>query len=783
VQEKLLYLGHIVGPEGIRPDEEKLSVVPDWPQPTDVTSMRSFLGLANYFRKFIFGFAEIAKPLTNLTKTSTKFEWTSDCQRAFDRLKWCLTHAPTLALYDPSLPCEVVTDASKHSLGGVLLQQNRAIAFESRTMNGAEQRYGVGEQELLATVHCLRKWRCYLEGGPPFVVVTDHNPNTFLENKKTLSRRQSRWSELLQSYNFRWQYRPGRTNIADSLSRIDGQSQGLAGPVTGSATGVRPDSVRNESETVTISTGVEPLLMALHVKPQDQAKGLTKMIVEGYASEKDVVVKHNLLPNPNGLYYKDDCIFVPEKCVDTVIRLGHDSPFAGHFGLRKTLALVKRNYWWPSMKESIKTYLDGCPVCQRSKSLTTKPQGLLQPLPIPERRWSSISMDFITCLPKTVNNKDSILVFVDRFSKMVHFLPVEESIDARGFARCFIDGVVKLHGFPKEIICDRDPKFRAAFTQTFMEMCGVELKMSTSFHPQTDGQTERTNRTLEQYLRCFIDVDMLDWEEWLPLAEFSMNNAWQETIQCTPFEMNFGQHPRTPLDLNPDIAGADGGSTGHLRSREPKAERLKAKIDRLLKKARSSYEQARSRQKQFADNHRRKEDTFSVGSRVLLSTKKITLATPGPSKLWPKFIGPFPVLGKIGENAYRLDLPPHLMIHDVFHVSCLRKFIDGKSVIPPPISVEANHEYELEKVLDSRTVKAGRRSRLEYLVKWLDYGPEHNTWEPADVIQKAAKSLVAAFERRKAFHQKNRHPDVLNRASPMNDSDVIQSSLRKRFRK
>jgi hypothetical protein len=123
------------------------------------------------------------------------------------------------------------------------------------------------------------------------------------------------------------------------------------------------------------------------------------------------------------------------------------------------------------------------------------------------------------------------------------------------------------------------------------------------------------------------------------------------------------------------------------------------------------------------------------------------------------------------------------MIHDVFHVSCLRKFIDGKSVIPPPISVEANHEYELEKVLDSRTVKAGRRSRLEYLVKWLDYGPEHNTWEPADVIQKAAKSLVAAFERRKAFHQKNRHPDVLNRASPMNDSDVIQSNLRKRFRK
>ena len=221
MQEKLLYLGHEVGPDGIRPDAQKLSVVPDWPEPRDVKEVRSFLGLANYFSKLIYGFAEIAKPMTNLAKASTHFEWTPECKKSFDRLKWCLTHLPTLALFDPELPCEVVTDASMHSLGGVLFQGSRAIAYESRTMNLAEQRYSVGEQKLLATVHCLRKWRCYLEGAHSFVVVTDHNLNVFLNTKIELSRWQARWSELLQSFDFRWEYRPGRTNLADSLSRID----------------------------------------------------------------------------------------------------------------------------------------------------------------------------------------------------------------------------------------------------------------------------------------------------------------------------------------------------------------------------------------------------------------------------------------------------------------------------------------------------------------------------------------------------------------------------------
>ena len=181
---------------------------------------------------------------------------------------------------------------------------------------------------------------------------------------------------------------------------------------------------------------------------------------------------------------------------------------------------------------------------------------------------------------------------------MVHFIAVEESMTAKDFSRYFIDGVVRLRGLPDEIICDRDPKFRAAFTQTFFAGLGVDLKMSTSFHPQTDGQTERTNRTLEQYLRCFIDVDMSDWEDWLPLAEFSINNAWQETIQCTPFEMNSGQHPKTPLTLRASARL----QTEEPRDWDPAAELFRAKIDRLLKKARKSYHEAQARQKMNVDN-------------------------------------------------------------------------------------------------------------------------------------------------------------------------------------
>jgi hypothetical protein len=215
------FLGHVVSAEGIKVDDRKIAAVAEWPVPTDVGKLRSFLGLANYFRKFVQGYSQLVSPLTRLLRNDVAYEWSEECQSAFDCVKHALTHAPVLAAPDWDAPFEVVCDACGYGIGAVLMQHGRPIAYESRRLTPAEFNYTTGEQELLAVVHALVTWRCYLESGgnEKFTVVTDHNPNTFLDTQKNLSRRQARWSAFLQRYNFKWEYRPGRTNVADPLSR------------------------------------------------------------------------------------------------------------------------------------------------------------------------------------------------------------------------------------------------------------------------------------------------------------------------------------------------------------------------------------------------------------------------------------------------------------------------------------------------------------------------------------------------------------------------------------
>jgi hypothetical protein len=230
-----------------------------------------------------------------------------------------------------------------------------------------------------------------------------------------------------------------------------------------------------------------------------------------------------------------------------VLEEAHDSPYSGHFGKHKVLHQINQNFWWPGWRKDVESYVFGCLVCLRNKAQTVKKVGLLQPLSIPSFKWESVSMDFITQLPVTKTGYDAIAVFVDRLTKMVHFAPTYTDCSARDVARLINDTVFKHHGLPSELISDRDPRFTSEFWTELTRLLGTKLKMSTAFHPQTDGQTERSNGVLEDYLRHYISPSQDDWDEWLPQAEFSVNNAWQESIKNTLFMLNFGQQPRTPL--------------------------------------------------------------------------------------------------------------------------------------------------------------------------------------------------------------------------------------------
>ncbi|KAJ9521405.1 hypothetical protein QJQ45_001211 [Haematococcus lacustris] len=466
------------------------------------------------------------------------------------------------------------------------------------------------------------------------------------------------------------------------------------------------------------------------------AVNMTEQLLAAYAADEafaSMVDQYD--QDQHGLYRtrERNQIVVP-NCPELKPRIlveMHDAQFAGHVGITKTLERISRMFWWPRMRSEVRHYVANCDACQRNKSVNTKPGGLLTPLAIPYDRWESISMDLITKLPPGEHGFDAIAVFVDRLSKMVHFVPCRESMNAESFARLFIDNVFKHHGVPREIISDRGSHFTNHFWASIMTILGVKECKSSAYHPQSDGQTERYNRTLEEMLRHYISPAQSDWPFFLSLAEFAVNNSWQESIQSTPFLVNTGQSPLTPalLELPGEVYC-------------PTARRLSEWWQSNVKQARHFMELAQRRQAYMA-NKGRQEVEYHTGQLVLLSTKNLRMKPGKAKKLLPRFIGPFKVLEHVGPVAVRLDLPQAMArMHPVFHVSLLRPYTSEHPHLPPPVEwLDEAPLYEVEKLLAHRGVRAGKARG--YLVKWQGYDDSYNTWEPRNNLVNCLEVLTA----------------------------------------
>lgn len=348
-----------------------------------------------------------------------------------------------------------------------------------------------------------------------------------------------------------------------------------------------------------------------------------------------------------------------------------------------------------------------------------------------------MTLDLITDLPRTKAGYDAIVTFVDRLTKMTHFAPCTKESGAADVARIFRQVWYRQHGLPKVIVSDRDRRFLGNFWQGLFQSLGTELRFSTAFHPQTDGQSERANRTLEEYLRHYVSPRQDDWDQFLDLAEFAYNESVHPATGYSPFYMAYGQSPTTPLDL----------AAGDIMV--PAAQSTAQKMADTLAHARARLEETRLRMAQQANAHRR-DVTFKVGDQVRLSTANLTLPSTMSRKLAARYVGPFKVEKVVNPVTYRLKLPASMRVHPVFHVSLLQPWrVDPEHPAhvtapprPPPIDEEGN-SYRVDRLLDKRVRRRGRGSVLEYLVRWEGYGPEDDSWVAEINIE---QSLIDDYE-------------------------------------
>lgn len=750
---ELDFLGHHISTRGLQASDDKIAKIRDWPTPACAGDVRSFLGIVRFIATYLPGLAQHTAVLTPLTTNEAQKSWPGFLpihNTAFQAIKSlvlsraCLTTIDHSSLHQNTI--FVTTDASDLGTGAVLSfgptwATARPVAFDSLQLTKAERNYPVHEKELLAIVRALKKWRTDLLGSP-FIIKTDHRTLESFNSQRDLSRRQARWQEFLAQYSFQIQYLPGDDNsAADALSRHPHFSLPPNPAIVAfclSSTAFPPPPPPPSL--------LPPLLPVASILNITSDADLLRKIRAGYTKDP---FSAKLLENPRereGVSVQDGLLFFSNRLViprtdnlrELFYRLAHDA--SGHFGADKSYATLRSAYYWPNMRRDLEdSYVKQCDECQRFKSSTTKRTGPLHPLPVPEARGDTVCMDFVGPLPED-SGFNYLLTISDSLNADLRLVPCRTTSDARLIAKLFFDHWYCENGLPLRLVSDRDKLFTSLFWRTLHTYTGVKLHMSTAFHPESDGVSERSNKTVIQALRYHVDRHQKGWVSALPRVRFDIMNSVNPSTGFSRFQLHLGRSPRLipPLVSHPTTRSIPDLDAHHIIRQ----------LELDVAEARDNLVLAKVSQRIQADKHRGPEHRYQVGDFVMLNTfhrrRNFMQAGDGRvAKFMPRWDGKFKILKAFPDTSvYELELPNTPNAYALFHASELKPyhhndpdlFPDRHICDPQPDDPNNPEEYRIERIIDHRVQGRGFR----YLVQWTDQARSEDRWLPGSAVADCA---------------------------------------------
>lgn len=651
-KKELKYLGHIVNQQGIQTDPEKLSAINQFPTPKTVRQVRSFLGLASWYRRFVPRFAVMSAPLTQLLRKNQRWNWTEKQEHAFQSLKDVLTSSPVLSCPDFAQPFILQVDASNDGLGASLTQKKdkneTVIAFASRLLSESERKFSVTEKECLSLIWAVKKFRPYLEGYK-FVAITDHQALRWLMTLEKPSGRLARWMLELQQHDFTIEYRPGSQNrVADALSRY-------------------PNDQTNSANEGEVHLDVEcHATEQANVSSNETVNKSTPNSTNWYVRLFEQVTNHpQRYPNYdvrgeklyrfilNKKTTKDPAtnwkLCVPLELREQVLVENHDHPTAGHFGVNKSVRRVSERYFWPKWRQEVREYVKQCDVCQRYKVDQKKPAGKMH-FRKPVGPWYTVTSDLVGPLPKSRKGNRFLLVFQDSYTKWVEAAPLKNAT-ARQVSQKFLELILLRYGAPEEILSDNGSQYTSKLFTNLAREWNVTHKFTAIYSPQSNP-TERENRVLKTLISQYVRDDHRAWDEHLDEFKFAINTSVHDSTKFTPAMLNFCRELKIPKSTYGNIVENEV-SREKPTTNLTHSSRL-ARMSELKRHCENNLKLAYQRQAKYY-NLRRRDNPFSVGQTVLRRAHTLSSAADYiAGKLAPKFEGPFVLSSKIGVNIFRL---------------------------------------------------------------------------------------------------------------------------------